>query len=80
LVWGTSNRATFRRFCDATNTSDADLISNAIDEIMEPDALIRTPSPLGATGAQKLKEVFARLHQALPDSWAVDIWLLLGSM
>jgi predicted ester cyclase len=63
----TTNKATFERFQDATNTHDAEFISQTIDEIVEPGALIRTPLPLGATGAQKLKEVFARLHRAFPD-------------
>jgi steroid delta-isomerase-like uncharacterized protein len=63
----TSNKATVRRFSDAANTGDAELISKTIDELVEPDALIRTPLPLETTGAQKLKEVFARLHRAYPD-------------
>jgi len=63
----TRNKATFRRFQDATNTGDAELISKTIDEIVEPDVLIRTPSPIEATGAEALKEVFARLHRAFPD-------------
>ena len=29
--------------------------------------LIRTPLPIDATGAEALKEVFARLHRAFPD-------------
>ena len=29
--------------------------------------MIRTPLPFEATGVQKLKEVFARLHRAFPD-------------
>jgi steroid delta-isomerase-like uncharacterized protein len=61
------NKAVFRRFCDAANTGDAQLISKTIDEVVAPDALIRTPLPLAATGAQALKEVFARLHRGLPD-------------
>jgi hypothetical protein len=63
----TSNKATFRRFQDATNTHDAELISKTIDETVVPDVLIRTPLPVEATGAQALKEVFARLHRAFPD-------------
>ena len=76
----TSNKATFRRFHDATNTGDAELISNlpsphprsatvcwTIDDIVEPDVLIRTPLPVEATGVQALKEVFARLDRAFPD-------------
>ena len=63
----TSNKATVRRFCDAMNTGDAELISETIDELVEPDALIRTPLPIQATGAQALKEVFARLHRFFRD-------------
>jgi steroid delta-isomerase-like uncharacterized protein len=63
----TSNKATFRRLHDAINTGDAEHISNTIDEVVEPDVLIRTPLPVEATGAQALKEVFARLHRAFPD-------------
>jgi steroid delta-isomerase-like uncharacterized protein len=63
----TSNKATFRRFQDATNTHEAELISKTIDEIVEPAVLIRTPLPVQATGAQALKEVFAQLHRAFPD-------------
>jgi len=63
----TSNKATIRRFQDATNTHDAKLISRTIDEFVEPDALIRAPLSIKATGAQRLKEVFARLHRVYPD-------------
>jgi steroid delta-isomerase-like uncharacterized protein len=63
----TSNKAAVRRFCDAANTGDAELISKTIDELVAPDALIRTPLPIEATGAQLVKEVFARLHRAYPD-------------
>ena len=63
----TTNKAAFRRFHDAMNSGDAELIANAIDEVVEPDVLIRTPLPVQATGAQALKEVFARLHRAFPD-------------
>ena len=63
----TGNKATIRRFHDATNTGDTELISNTIDELVEPDAPIRTPLSLQTTGAEALKEVFARLHQVFPD-------------
>jgi steroid delta-isomerase-like uncharacterized protein len=63
----TSNKVTFRRFHDAVNTGDAELISNTIDELVEPDVRIRTPVPVQATGAQALKDVFGRLHRAFPD-------------
>jgi steroid delta-isomerase-like uncharacterized protein len=63
----TSNKPKFRRFHAAANTGDAALISRTIDEIFDPDVLIRTPLPVKATGAQAIKEVFARLHRAFPD-------------
>ena len=61
------NRTTFRRFHDATNTGDLDLIAKTIDELVEPAAVIHTPLPIEATGARLLKEVFARLLRAFPD-------------
>jgi hypothetical protein len=63
----TDNRANFRHFCDAMNTGDPEIISRTIDELVEPDALIRTPLPLDSTGRDRLKEVFTRLHRAFPD-------------
>jgi hypothetical protein len=48
----TSNKATFRRFYDAISTRDPEVISNTNDELVEPDAQIRTPVPVQARGAQ----------------------------
>jgi steroid delta-isomerase-like uncharacterized protein len=62
-----TNKAALTRFYDAVNTGDLELVSNAIDEVVEPDAVIRTPLPIDKTGAEKLKEVFARLLRAYPD-------------
>src|SRR5258708_84485 len=61
------NKATSRHFSDAMNTNDAEIISKTIDELVEPDALIRTPLPIAVTGPRAMKEVFARLHRAYPD-------------
>ncbi len=61
------NKATFTRFHDAVNSGDVDIISKMIDELVEPDATIRTPIPLDVTGAQALKHVWAVLLQAYPD-------------
>jgi steroid delta-isomerase-like uncharacterized protein len=61
------NKATLRRFQEAMNSADAELRSKAVDEFVAPDALIRTPLPLGVTGAQAIKEVFTRLHEAYSD-------------
>jgi predicted ester cyclase len=63
----TSNKTTFRRFHDALNTGDVELISKTIDELVEPNAVIRTPLPIEATGPQLAKEVFGRLLRAYPD-------------
>jgi steroid delta-isomerase-like uncharacterized protein len=61
------NKATFRRFHDALNTGDLDVVSKTIDEIVEPDVQIRTPLPVDATGADALKQAMALLYQAFPD-------------
>jgi steroid delta-isomerase-like uncharacterized protein len=63
----TSHKAAVRRFIDAANTGDAELVSETIDELVAPDALIRTPLPIETAGAELLKEVFARLLRAYPD-------------
>lgn len=63
----THNKVAMRRFVDALNSGDADVISKTIDEVVQPDVLIRTPLPIESTGAQALKEVFAKLRQAFPD-------------
>ena len=61
------NRASFARFSDALNSGDPDVISKTIDELVEPEAQIRTAAPIDATGAQLLKELWRRLHHAFPD-------------
>jgi steroid delta-isomerase-like uncharacterized protein len=63
----TSNKAAFRRFIDAVNTGDLERLSQTIDELIEPHAMLRTPMPTEATGSQLAKEVFARLLEAYPD-------------
>jgi predicted ester cyclase len=62
-----ANKTAIRRLHDATNTGDMELIAQAIDELVEPDALIRAPLPIQATGPQVLKEVYARLLHVFPD-------------
>ena len=63
----TSNKAIVARFEEAVSSGDWEIIATAIDELVAPDALIRSPVPTEATGAQKLKEIFATLHRAYPD-------------
>jgi steroid delta-isomerase-like uncharacterized protein len=61
-----SNKATFRRFHDAfANSGNAEFISKMIDEITEPD--VKNHTPVEATGAHALKELFARIHRVFPD-------------
>ena len=47
-----SNKETFRRFCDAMNTGDTEVISKTIDELVDPDAVIGTPLPIEGTEDQ----------------------------
>jgi steroid delta-isomerase-like uncharacterized protein len=61
------NKATVRRFCEAMNTGDPELIAKTIDELIAPDAQIRTPLPLPLSGVQVMHYVFATLHRAYPD-------------
>lgn len=49
------------------NTNGPNVIEKTIDELVEPDALIRSPLPMGVAGAQALKVVFTTLHRAYPD-------------
>jgi predicted ester cyclase len=63
----TSNKVTARRFNDAANSHDEELMLTTFDEVFEPDVLIRTPLPLQVTGVQAIKEVFTTLHRAFPD-------------
>jgi len=37
------------------------------DELVDPDAVLRTPLPIGATEADALKQVWAMLLQVYPD-------------
>lgn len=53
----TRNKATLTRFQQALSSGDWALITNTIDETVEPDALIRTPLPIDATGAELLKQL-----------------------
>ena len=62
-----TNRATFQRFHEAANTGDVEHLAKTIDEIVAPDAVIRTPLPIGATGAELLKQVWAMLLRVYPD-------------
>jgi steroid delta-isomerase-like uncharacterized protein len=61
------NKAAFKRFHETANTGDFELVAQTIDELVAPDAVIRTPLPIDATGAQALKHVWAMLLRVYPD-------------
>ncbi|OLT38253.1 ester cyclase [Actinomadura sp. CNU-125] len=63
----THNKEMLRRFHEALNSQDMEVISKTMDEVVQPDVLIRTPLPLESTGVQAVKEVFEVLLRAFPD-------------
>lgn len=63
----TRNQATFGRLHDAVNSRDATLTAKVVDEVVDPDVVVRTPLPTGVTGAQALKHVWETLLRAFPD-------------
>jgi hypothetical protein len=44
-----------------------DVVSKTIDELVEADAVVRTPLPIDATGAAALKQVWSMLLRIYPD-------------
>ena len=62
----TRNKATIRRLQDAVK-GGAELISQTIDEVVQPSVVFHAPVPTGATGAQALKQVWPVLLRAFPD-------------
>ncbi|MFI6172531.1 ester cyclase [Nocardia sp. NPDC051052] len=63
----TTNTTIFRRFHDVVNTGDLKAISQTIHEVVDPAALLHTPLPATAKGADALAQVWAMLLQAFPD-------------
>jgi predicted ester cyclase len=63
----TANKAAFMRFHEAANTGDIEVISKTIDELVDPDAVVRTPLPIGVTGADALKQIWSMLVRIYPD-------------
>lgn len=62
-----ANQATYRRFHDAANTRDLDLIAKVIDEVVAQDARISTPMLDDAPATEALRQVWATLFRAFPD-------------
>jgi steroid delta-isomerase-like uncharacterized protein len=63
----TSNKEIVKRFHDAVNTDDDEVIVRNIDELVGPNAVIRSPVPLGVTGSEAMKLIFGTLRRAFPD-------------
>jgi steroid delta-isomerase-like uncharacterized protein len=61
------NKSTFMRFHDAVNSGDPELIAQAIDELVAPDVVLRTPLPVDGTGAEAFRQVWTTLGRAFPD-------------
>lgn len=66
-VQETSNKEICMRFHDVVNSGDLEQISRAMDELIEPDAVLHTPLPITATGPDALKQVWAVLLRVFPD-------------
>jgi steroid delta-isomerase-like uncharacterized protein len=62
-----SNKAAFKRFHESANTGDVEFLAKTIDDVVAPDAVIRTPLPIDATGPELLKQVWAMLFRVYPD-------------
>jgi steroid delta-isomerase-like uncharacterized protein len=61
------------------NAGDVEFLERTIDEFVLPEAEIRTPLPISATGAEKLKQVWSMLFAVYPDLHvAVDDLIAAG--
>ncbi len=61
------NKETVERFNAGVNSGDPEVIAATFEELVAPDARIRTPLPIDASGPEMLGQVFAMLRRAYPD-------------
>ncbi|MQA09000.1 MAG: ester cyclase [Pseudonocardiaceae bacterium] len=61
------NKAALRRLNEALNSGDPHLISTTIDDVFQPDVLIRTPLQVDASGTDLMKQLWAVLLRGFPD-------------
>lgn len=61
------NKAVLRRLNEALNSGDTEVISATIDEVFQPDVLIRTPLKVNASGAELMKQLWGVLLRGFPD-------------
>jgi hypothetical protein len=77
----TSNKATFRRLHDVVNTGDAELISKTIDEVVEPDVLIRTPVREAKSVTYNEIFIFRFVNGRIAETWGVvDVYAQLKQL
>jgi steroid delta-isomerase-like uncharacterized protein len=62
-----AHKTAIKRFVDAVNSHDPDLLSRAVDELVDPNMKSRNPMPIDSTGSEGVKKVFRTLHEAFPD-------------
>jgi hypothetical protein len=62
-----SNKAMVSRFEEAVSTNDPEIITKAIDELIDPDVVIHMPMPMQELGTEALKQVWPMLLEGLPD-------------
>jgi hypothetical protein len=60
------NKAALRRFVDAVNTHDPDVISETVDDVFDPDVRIGTPMPIEAAGRKASRRCSARCTVRFP--------------
>ena len=62
-----AHKAAIARMCAAANTHDLQVVSDVIDEVVDPDVRYDMPLPVDATGAEAFTRLWATLLTAFPD-------------
>ena len=60
-----ANKAAMRRFVDAANAHDSELLSEVVDEVFDPDMKSGNPMPIEASGSEGVKKVFQSRRRSL---------------
>ncbi|MFB7510208.1 ester cyclase [Streptomyces broussonetiae] len=61
------NKAVVGVFHEAVNTRDVQVVSQTVDDLVQPDVLFHAPVRTGRTGPQALKDIWTVLLSAFPD-------------
>jgi predicted ester cyclase len=62
-----TNKEALRRLNAALNSGDPHVISTTIDEVFQPDVIIRTPLRVDASGSEMMKQLWDVLLRGFPD-------------